>query len=71
MVGQSVMCETVIVSFLGGPPHLWGAVLGEGSPSLNPHLIHWMVHQSCNIQMVVINGDLFIFPLLVFPGCPV
>ena len=51
MVGQSVMCATVIVSLLGGHPYLWGALLGEGSPSLNPCLIHWMVHQSCNIQM--------------------
>ena len=51
MVGQSVMCATVIVSLLGGPPHSWGALLGEGSPSLNSHLIHWMVHQSCNTQM--------------------
>ena len=51
MVGQSVMCATVIVSLLGGPSHLWGALLGEGSPSLNPYLIHWMVHQSCNIRM--------------------
>ena len=52
MVGQSVMCAMVIVSFLGSPLHLWGEVLGEGSPSLNPCLIPWMVHQSCNIQMV-------------------
>ena len=52
MVGQSVMCVTVIMSFLGNPPHLWGEVLGEGSPSLNPHLIQWMVHKSCNIWMV-------------------
>ena len=51
MVGQSVMCATEIVSLLGGPPHSWGALLGEGSPSLNLHLIHWMVHQSCNIWM--------------------
>ena len=50
MVGQSVMCATVIVSLLGGPPHSLGALLGECSPSLNPHLIHWMVHQSCNIS---------------------
>ena len=33
MVGQSVMCATVIVSFLVGPSHSWGALLGEGSPS--------------------------------------
>ena len=51
MVGQSVMCASVIVSLLGGPPCSWGALLGKGSPSLNPHLIHWMVHQSGNIQM--------------------
>ena len=71
MVGQSVMCATVIISLLGGPPHSWGALLGEGSPSLNPHLIHAMVHQSCYIWMVGINGDLFVFPILVFPGCPI
>ena len=52
MVGQSVMCATVIMSLLGGPPCLWDALLGEGSLSLNPHLIHWLVHQSCNIWMV-------------------
>ena len=51
MVGQSVMCTTVIVSLLGSPPHLWGALLGEGFPSLNPHWIHLMVHQNCNIWM--------------------
>ena len=51
MVGQSVMCVTVIVTLLGGPPHSWGALLGEGSPSLNPHLIHWMVCLSCNNWM--------------------
>ena len=51
MVGQSVMCATVIVSLLGGPPCLWDALLGEGSPSLNPCLIHWMVHLRCNIWM--------------------
>ena len=52
MVGQFVMCAMVVVSFLGSPPYLWGEVLGEGSPSLNPCLIHWMVHQSCNNWMV-------------------
>ena len=51
MAGYSVMCPTVILSLLGGPLHPWGALLGEGSSSLNPHLIHWMVHQSCNIQV--------------------
>ena len=51
MVGQSVMCATVAVSLLGGPPHAWGALLGEGSPSLIPHLIRWMLYQSYNIQM--------------------
>ena len=44
MVGQSVMCATVIMSLLGSPPHLWGALLGAGPLSLNP--VHWMVHQS-------------------------
>ena len=52
MVGQSIMCAMVIVFCLGSPPHSWGEVLGEGSPKLNPCLIHWIVHQSCNIQMV-------------------
>ena len=52
MVGQSVMCATVIMSLLGSPLHSWGALLGDGSLSLNPHLIHWMVQQSCNIWMV-------------------
>ena len=51
MVGQSVMCATVIISAVGGPPHLLGALLREGSLSLNPHLTHWMVHQNCNNQM--------------------
>ena len=50
--GQCVMCATVIMSSFGSPPHLLGDGLGEGSPSLNPHLIHWLVHQSCSIQMV-------------------
>ena len=69
MVGQSIMCATVIISPVGGPPHSWGALLREGSLSLNPPLTHWMVHQNCNNLMGVINGDLFIFPVLVFPGC--
>ena len=51
MVGQSVMHATVIISAVGGPPHSWSALLREGSLSLNPHLTHWMVHQSCNNQM--------------------
>ena len=29
------MCATVIVSSTGGPPHSWGALLREGSFSLN------------------------------------
>ena len=44
MVGQSIMHTTVIISAVGGPPNLWGALLREGSLSLNPHLTHWMVH---------------------------
>ena len=33
------MCAMVIVFLLGIPPHLWGNVIGEGCPSLNPHQI--------------------------------
>ena len=51
MVGQSIMHATVIISAVGGPPHSWGVLLREGSLSLNPHLIHWMVPQSCNNWM--------------------
>ena len=36
MVGQNVMHAMAIVSFWAALPHLWGDVLGEGSPSLNP-----------------------------------
>ena len=46
------MCATVIMSFLGSPPHLRVDVLGECSPSLNHHLIHWLAHQSYITQMV-------------------
>ena len=52
MVGQSVMCAMIIMSFLGSSPHSWGNVLGDGSPSLNYHLICRLVHQSCSIWMV-------------------
>ena len=69
MAGQSVMCTTVIISAVGGPSHSWGTLLREGSLSLNPPLTHWMVHETCNNQTGVINGDLLIFPILVFPGC--
>ena len=69
MVGQSVMHASVILSPLGGPPHSCGALLREGSPSLNPHLTHWMVHQSYSNRMGVIYGDLFIFLIFVFPSC--
>ena len=62
MVGQSVMCATVITSVLGGPPHLWGALLREGSLSLNPHLTHWKVHQSCN----KLGGESLIVACLCF-----
>ena len=51
MVGQSVMHITVIISVVGGPPHSWGALLREGSLSLNPHVTHWMVHQNYNNWM--------------------
>ena len=51
MVGQSVMHVTVIISAVGGPPHLWGALLRESSLSLNPPLIKWMVHHNCNNWM--------------------
>ena len=46
------MWATVIVSFLGSPPHLWDDMLGEGSSSLNHLLSHWPAHQSYSIQMV-------------------
>ena len=46
------MCAMVIMSFLGSPPHLWVNVLGDGSPSLNHHLICWPAHQSYSTQMV-------------------
>ena len=52
MVGQSIMLTTVIISAVGGPLHLWGVVLREGSLSLNLPMAHWMVHQNCNSQMV-------------------
>ena len=51
MVGQSIMHATVIISAVGGPPHSWGALLREGSLSLNPPLTHWIVHQNCNNWM--------------------
>ena len=61
------MCATVIMSFFGSPPHLWVDMLGEGSPSLNHHLIHWPAHQSYSTQMV----DHQWRPPYVFgfPGC--
>ena len=65
------MCASVIISAVGGPPHSWGALQREDSLGLNPLLTHCMVHQSCNNWMGVIDGDLFIFLILVFPGCPV
>ena len=46
------MWATVIVSFLGSPPHLWDDVLGEGSSSLNHLLSCWLAHQSHSTQMV-------------------
>ena len=46
------MWATVIVSFLGCPPHLWDDVLGEGSSSLNHLLSHWLAHRSYSTQMV-------------------
>ena len=46
------MCATVIMSFLGSPPHLWVDVLEEASPSLNHWLICWLAHQSYSTQMV-------------------
>ena len=60
MVGQSVMYVIVIVFLLGSPPHSWCNVLGEGSPSLNPHQIHWIGHQSCIIQNIIMIINLFI-----------
>ena len=46
------MCAMVIMSFLVSLPHLWVDMLGEGSPSLNLHLICLLAHQSYNTQMV-------------------
>ena len=46
------MCAMVMMSLLGSPPHLWVDMLGEGFPSLNHHLIHWLTHQSYSTQMV-------------------
>ena len=51
MVGQSIIHATVIISAVGSPPNLWGALLREGSLSLNPPLTHWMLHQNCNNWM--------------------
>ena len=42
-MGQSIMHTTVIVSSMDGPPHSWGALLREGSFSLN----HLQSHLSC------------------------
>ena len=71
VVLSSVMkYATVIISVVGSPPHWWGALLSEGSLSLNPLWNHWMIHQNCSNQMRVINGDLFIFLILVFPCGP-
>ena len=69
MVGQSVMHATVIISAVGGPPHSWGALLKEGFLSLNPHLTTGLFIRTVIIRWGVINGDLFIFLILVFPGC--
>ena len=40
MVGQSIICTTVMVSSTGGPPCSWGTLLREGFFSLNHHLNH-------------------------------
>ena len=69
MVGQSVMCAMVMVFLLGSPPHSWGNMLGEGSPSLNPHQICWIGHQSCSIWMLDRQWLLVCILVSVCPGC--
>ena len=51
IVGQSIICDTVVISSGSGPPHSWGALLREGFLSLNPHWNHLMGHQNCSNQM--------------------
>ena len=53
MVGQSIIHAMVIASSIVDPPHSWGALLREGSLSLNPHQNHWMHHQNCSSQIGV------------------
>ena len=66
MVAQSIKCAMVIVSSIVGPPHSWGALLREGSFSLNPHQNHWMHHQNCSSQIGLINGDSSVLSVLMF-----
>ena len=54
MVGQSLMHTTVMAFSVFGP-HSWGALLREGSSSLNgmDHLQnHWSYHWSCRSPFV-------------------
>ena len=51
MVGQSIICATVTVSFVFSPPCSWDALLGEGLASLNGlslPLNHWNGHLNVN-----------------------
>ena len=52
IVRQSIMHVTVIVSSMNGPPCSWGALLREGSFSLNHLQSHWRCHPSCNTLIV-------------------
>ena len=47
-MGQSITHAMVIVSCMGDPLHLWGALLREGSFSLNHLQSHWRCHWSYN-----------------------
>ena len=66
MVGQSIICATVMVSSAGGPLHSWDPLLREGFFSLNHHWNHWMCHPNCKVRLGVINGDSVTFPILMF-----
>ena len=55
MVGQSIINAIVTVSSEFSPPHSWGALLEEGSASLNglsPLLNHWNGHLNCKSPLV-------------------
>ena len=50
MVGQSIICATVMISSTGGPSHSRAALLREGFFSLKHHRNHWMHHPNCSSQ---------------------